>query len=222
MKILFVPPYVSLIETILSPGERNVKSALLIIPILFIVIGYFEKALGLEQVPTVTLALFHTTFNILGVLLVWPVSAKLSQFLQNRFTSIEEIESRPKFLDKNIAMAPVLSINAVTMEVSRIFTFVRTFALSVLSEESGTLKNIEKDISIINKLTKSVSDFITELEKKTLTPETASQLSTIVRIEQHMLSASDFVVDIHHSKEPHSSFTYLLHRLQGRRRTPTR
>ncbi len=77
--------------------------ALLTLPLLFWLVRNTGKLLGMEDNPAITLALFHTTFNILGVLLMWPATGWLTRFLEKRFVSLEEIEGRPKYLDKTVA-----------------------------------------------------------------------------------------------------------------------
>ena len=94
--------------------------ALLMLPLLFFLIDTLGNILGLNQVPAVTLALFHTTFNILGVLLMWPMAGWLTRYLEKRFISFEEIEGRPQYLDKNIIRSPTLAVNATVLELIRI------------------------------------------------------------------------------------------------------
>ncbi|MDX2505609.1 MAG: Na/Pi symporter [Gammaproteobacteria bacterium] len=89
--------------------------ALMTLPLLFLVVENTEKLLGLESVPAVTLAMFQTTFNILGVLLMFPLSRRLADFLEKRFVTQEEIEGRPRYLDKTVAVSPILAINALAL-----------------------------------------------------------------------------------------------------------
>ncbi len=55
------------------------------------VVQNLEKLFGLEAVTAVTLALFHTTFNVLGVLLMFPLSKRQALFLDKRFVIQEEV-----------------------------------------------------------------------------------------------------------------------------------
>ena len=59
------------------------------------------------------LVLFHTLFNLLGVLLMWPLSGPLVQFLLARFTTADEDAARPRYLDRNVAAVPVLALQAL-------------------------------------------------------------------------------------------------------------
>jgi phosphate:Na+ symporter len=59
--------------------------ALLILPFLLAGILALGAALRLEAGPAPTLALFHTVFNLLGVVLMWPLAARLARFLEQPF-----------------------------------------------------------------------------------------------------------------------------------------
>jgi phosphate:Na+ symporter len=170
--------------------------ALLILPLLFWVVDSTSKLLHLENNPAVTLALFHTTFNILGVLLIWPISNRLARFLDKRFVTQEEVESRPRFLDKTVAQSPVLAVNALVLELSRIATVTRRMTLAALSIESGPGKQILGDHSIIEKLTNAVSEFIALLTRESFTGEVSNQLTQLMRAEQHLLFTSDLALEI--------------------------
>jgi len=170
--------------------------ALLMLPVLFWLVSTTGKLLGLQEIPAVTLALFHTVFNILGVLLMWPVSNRMAQFLERRFVTQEEIEGRPQFLDKNIAVSPVLALHALTMELSRIAAVTRRMGLAALSSESGPGKQITSDHMVVVKLTHAVAEFINRLGRDVLSGEVAEQLAKLLRSEQHLLACSEQALEI--------------------------
>jgi phosphate:Na+ symporter len=170
--------------------------ALMILPLLFWVVQTTGHLLGLEDIPAVTLALFHTTFNILGVLLMLPVSSRLARFLDTRFVTQEEVESRPRYLDKTVAVSPMLAMNALALELSRIAGVARRMALEALSTEFVGVKRISVDYAVAQKLSQAVAVFITQLEKGVLSEEVAEQLATVLRAEQHLLACAEQSVAI--------------------------
>lgn len=170
--------------------------ALLILPMLFLIIKVTGELLGLEDIPAITLALFHTTFNILGVLLMWPISNRLTQFLEQRFVTQEEIEGRPRYLDKTVAVSPILAINALTLELTRIAGVIRRMAMAVMSAEFESIKHIKNDHMIVSKLSNSVAEFITRLEKGVLTGEVSELLAKLLRAEQHQLACANQVREV--------------------------
>lgn len=170
--------------------------ALALLPLLFWVVVATEKMLNLQDNPAVTLAMFHTVFNVLGVLLMWPISNSLARFLGKRFITREEIESRPRYLDRTVVMSPVLAINALVLELTRVAGIVRRMALAALSTESGSIHQLRNDHAIIIKLTDSMSEFIAMLEQGALTGEVSQQLSKLLRAEQHLLLCSDQALEV--------------------------
>ncbi len=70
--------------------------------------------------PAVVLALFHTAFNFMGVLILWPFTDKLVSFIEKRFASLEDDRGRPKYLDNNVIGTPTLALDALTLEMERI------------------------------------------------------------------------------------------------------
>ena len=158
---------------------------------MFWVVQNTGDLLGLEALPAVTLALFHTVFNVLGVALIFPFNNRLACFLEKRFVTHDEIESRPIYLDKTIAVSPALSINALALELSRITAVVRRMGLAAMSGEFTNNRRAKADNRIVHKLCSAVAAFITQLETKSLNKEVSEQLANILRAEQHLLACAD-------------------------------
>lgn len=148
--------------------------ALLILPLLFIAIKYMGAALGLEDNPAVTLALFHTVFNILGVLLMWPLTEKLAKFLLQRFKSAEEIESKPRYLDKTVVVSPSLALSAVYMELKHIADMTYELSSIALQTRDVVDQRIEQKFSAIENLSRDVNAFTVVMGRENL-PEVVSQ-----------------------------------------------
>jgi phosphate:Na+ symporter len=165
--------------------------ALMTLPLLFWTVNATGKLLGLADIPAITLALFHTVFNIFGVLLMWPVSRRLTRFLETRFVTLEEIEGRPRYLDKTVAVSPTLALNALALELSRIAAIARRMALAALSAESSPGKRIAQDYRVAEKLARAVDGFINRLGRGTLTGEVAEQLAKLLHAEQHLFACAE-------------------------------
>jgi phosphate:Na+ symporter len=165
--------------------------ALMILPLLFWAVTATGKLLGLDDIPAVTLAIFHTSFNILGVLLMWPLTNRLAAFLEKRFVTQEEIEGHPRYLDKTVAVSPALALHALALELSRVTAVARRMALAALSAESDPGKRINSDHVVVEKLSHAVAEFITQLGKATLSGEVAEQLAKLLRAEQHLLACAE-------------------------------
>ena len=80
------------------------------------------------------LALFHTIFNIIGVLAVSPFTGKLVIFLQGLFQDRRKSISRAKYLDKVVIEVPEAAVLALKKEVTHLYdnaTEVLSHALSL-------------------------------------------------------------------------------------------
>jgi phosphate:Na+ symporter len=170
--------------------------ALMVLSPLFWVVDNTSELLGLEHIPAITLALFHTIFNIFGVLLMLPLSKRLVHFLDKRFVTQEEIEGSPRYLDKTVVVSPLLAINALALELSRISTIARRMGLEALSSEFVPSFRIRRDYVIINKLSAAVAEFIAQLERGTLSKEVSEQLAKVLRSEQHLLACANQAIEI--------------------------
>jgi phosphate:Na+ symporter len=99
--------------------------ALVLLPFLLWIVRATSDMLGLEDVPAITLALFHTAFNLLGVALMLPLTTRLVRFLEARFTTQAELVSRLQFLDANVLEAPTLALEALRREIVRALSLTR-------------------------------------------------------------------------------------------------
>jgi phosphate:Na+ symporter len=168
--------------------------ALILLPVLFLIVKHAGTLLGLEDIPAVTLALFHSLFNLLGVLLIYPLNSRLADFLEKRFVTQEETEGQPRYLDKVVAVSPPLAVNALLLELSRITAIVRRMGLEALKSRKTSIRRISGDELVVKKLSSSVAEFITYLGKERLSQEVSEELAKVLRAEQHLLACADQVV----------------------------
>ncbi|MCW9005999.1 MAG: Na/Pi symporter [Gammaproteobacteria bacterium] len=154
--------------------------ALIILPVLFMVIKYAGQFLGMEDNPAVTLALFHTIFNILGVALMWPLSGKLSHFLLKRFRSTEEIESKPHYIDNTILVSPPLALNALYLELEHVAHVAQDMASMAMLRKDSTDKLIENKFVAVENLGKLINTFTVDIGQSALSEETSQQLPKVL------------------------------------------
>ncbi|XQW83412.1 Na/Pi cotransporter family protein [Thalassotalea piscium] len=164
--------------------------ALLIMPILFFIINWLSNAFALAVNPAISLAMFHTIFNILGVLLVFPLNDKLASFLDTKFLSWEEKESHPKYIDKNVAQTPALAVNALVLELRAISEKITSSYDNATQPSTFKLTDFQNQIKVIKSLSSQVSDFIVKIQGPALDSKITSNLTTLMRIEQYFLSCT--------------------------------
>ncbi|MAM69753.1 MAG: hypothetical protein CMP91_01235 [Gammaproteobacteria bacterium] len=150
-----------------------------------------QNFLGLNTSAAVSLALFHSVFNIVGVILMWPISSTLVAFLTKRFSSREEEEAQPRYLDKNVLTMPYLAIDSMALEIKRIAEMSFSYTLACLN-------NIRDQLSplIIRSLCKTVGNYAVELNRGSLTPFVSEALSNLIESMQEFLFVLDLSDDI--------------------------
>ncbi|HJW80867.1 MAG TPA: Na/Pi symporter, partial [Acidiferrobacterales bacterium] len=170
--------------------------ALLILPWLLALIELLRAALELPAAPATTLALFHTSFNLLGVLLIWPFSARLVVFLEARFRTAEEDEARPHYLDDNVLAVPALALDALTREVQRIGGIALRMARAALSAEQGPTRTFAADKQTVDRLTVALGEFSSRLYRANLSRESAERLPAILRVARYYDTAAELAAEI--------------------------
>ena len=179
---------VAAVQVIFNVGTAIVALALL--PVLFWTIDEVGHLLRIESRPEITLALFHTIFNVLGVLLVYPVNNRLADFIETRFLTWEERESNPRFLDSNVAATPVLAVNALILELGAIGERVSRTLRNAILNSSDTVSKIDQETHVAAMLSTAVSRFIVKIEQASLTEVTTRQLATLMRVDQYLLNCA--------------------------------
>lgn len=170
--------------------------ALLLLPLMFVVVNAIASLLNIESEPAVSLALFHTVFNTLGVLLMLPFSARLAAILNSRFTTKEEILGTPQYLDKNVVKTPALALNALVLETIHLAELVRGLSSDALQSSIGSSKEVKVKHDAIVKLVQAIGDFIMDLQRGEMQLEVAETLPRILRCTQYYLTAAELAIEL--------------------------
>lgn len=152
--------------------------ALLLLPWLVDAIGLLRIWLGIDEAPAAQLALFHTVFNILGIILMWPLAARLTHFLQARFRAAEEDKAQPRHLDKTILAVPALALDALQREIER----MGDIALHIVRAafEPGPLAP-NRNHEIVARLSDAIAKFIAQLNRASMSADHAARLPGLLR-----------------------------------------
>jgi phosphate:Na+ symporter len=168
--------------------------ALLILPLLLKFLSSIQQLLGKEAGPVTILAMFHTTFNILGVLLLWSVTKKMVRFLKQRFRTTEEDEARPRYLDKNVVSTPVLAMHALAKELERLGTIARRMAKGALSTEASPGPQLGKDKIVLDKLETKIGEFINLMQRSHLPAEFDDLLPNGLRVAGYYAAVAELAI----------------------------
>ncbi|WP_189361910.1 Na/Pi cotransporter family protein [Algibacter mikhailovii] len=113
---------------------------------------------------TIKLAIFHTIFNVLGVLLMLPFIKKLERFLMRFFNEKTEVldVSQPKYLNKAVLKFPGSAITSLLLESKYLYKkSIFKIVAHALNIHISDIKSKEKLNSIINR---SNEDFEIDIE----------------------------------------------------------
>jgi phosphate:Na+ symporter len=139
--------------------------------------------MGLEAAPAVTLALFHTTFNLLGVALMWPLGARLAGFLGRHFRTAEEVEARPRYLDATVIGVPALALDALGQEVHRLGEIALRGARRAWQAQPVGL--VLPEPAVVAELDAAIDAFIARLQRQGMGSDSAERLAALLRIARY-------------------------------------
>jgi phosphate:Na+ symporter len=172
--------------------------ALLLLPLLLFGLDALRTWLDIESTPAAALALFHTAFNVLGVMLIWPLTPSLARFLQARFRTAEEDEAQPRYLDPNVMQVPALALDALEREVQRLggisLRMLRRAEIPIYSARA----ELEQDSRVVQRLNQSIADYIARLGRSGMTPESATRLPELLRVARYYEMTAELVEEVTH------------------------
>jgi len=138
------------------------------------------------------LVIFHTAFNLLGVLLMWPLSGPLARFLLARFRSADEDVARAQFLDHNVAAVPALALQALRREMARVghlalqlasdATRMAPVALPWQPAGAQAASQLTRQLQALEQLQQQVGAFVSDVSRQPLSRDVADQMPELLRI----------------------------------------
>ena len=165
--------------------------ALLLLPLLLKFLATIQHLLGQESGPVTVLALFHTLFNILGVLILRPLTGLMIRQLKGLFRSSEEDEARPVYLDKNVISTPYLAMYALEKELARLGKIASRMAKGSLSSEISVSPQLAKDKVVFDQLETAIAEFVNLLQRSHLPADLDDALPSGLRIAGYYASITE-------------------------------
>lgn len=160
--------------------------AVAILPLMLWGVREAGEVLGLEDTPAVTLALFHTVFNLLGLALFWPMTDVLARFLDRRFRSQAETLGRLQYLDQNVASTPSLALDALTRELERALDIAHGNLRRALGSTLISPKDLVVGQQALGTLLPAIEAFITRLDRDRMPLAVATQIPAALRITNYL------------------------------------
>ena len=154
------------------------------------------------------LAVFHTIFNVLGVVLMLPLLTRLITFLERRIVEPTPDLSRPKYLNKAVDAFPQTIESALRKEVLHLYENVMELILhglnlhrheifetdSVVETVKGSRTPSDLDIDEsyerrVKTLYSAIVEFTTRVGEKRLAPEINEQVQALRDVSSHIVKA---------------------------------
>jgi phosphate:Na+ symporter len=118
------------------------------------IVDILSKYIGIGATDyAMKLALFHTVFNVIGVLVVSPFTNKLVIFLQSLFKETPNEIERAKYLDSVVSSVPEAALKALQKEVIHLYDDATDALIKALSLDKKDIygKNSENIPKIVEK-----------------------------------------------------------------------
>ncbi len=170
--------------------------ALIILPWLLAAIGTMLDLSGGDTGVVARLALFHTVFNVLGVILIWPLAGHLTRFLQWLFHRAgEDDEVRPLYLDKTVLAVPALALEALEREVRHMGSVALASMQAAFTAAENHHQALVRQRHAVSRLNQIIADFIVQLSRANMSAESAKRLPKILRIARYYEAATELAAE---------------------------
>ena len=170
--------------------------AFLLLPMMYTHLADIAVFLRMDTGPATLLALFHTLFNILGVVLMLPLTRRMVKMLDQWFRSHEEDEARPRYLDRTVTSTPVMAMHALGMELARIGVIARRMAEGAISSEKGPGPRLHTDKVVLDALVDAVAEFSTATQRGNLPPELDGVLPNALRVTGYYTIMAELALEV--------------------------
>ncbi|CCQ11817.1 Sodium-dependent phosphate transporter [Pseudoalteromonas luteoviolacea B = ATCC 29581] len=136
------------------------------------VISWIEIQLNLSTTPAISLAIFHSLFNVMGVVLMWPLTPRIVDWLKHRFKG-DKIEL--KYVDSSTLSLPDTAIKALANELNDQLVKLG----HVVGQTGGATTSLEKILGNIQEKQKRIAVFLDKLSEVTLNHQQARALTVL-------------------------------------------
>jgi len=156
--------------------------ALAILPLMLSLVQRLADSLHLAHNLAAVLALFHTAFNVLGVLLLLPLAGHFAAALERLFRTTEDDLARPRHLDATLATTPDLALGAVHAELTRLQAAAGAMATAALAEA----RPLAADSGAVRALAAAIVEFVAGTRAEKMPRENADAFTRDLRIARYL------------------------------------
>jgi phosphate:Na+ symporter len=153
-----------------------------------------------DVIATTTLALFHTCFNVIGVLLMLPLAKPLVNWLKQRFVTLEEDDSKTLYLSKQSLSVQTLAMHALQKELRRLSQYTLTMANDCLNYEIPT-KTFAQRLHAVKNRINQIGHYTTKLYQQNLTEQQTNVLPVMLRITRYYDAVAELAMLINNAQK---------------------
>lgn len=175
--------------------------ALLFLPLLLWLVSLLSQELELGGGVAVTLALFHTVFNIMGVVVILPFNRRLVRLLRRRFRTVDEEEGTPRYLDNTVLAVPHVAIQAALRELRRAGGQANALGLAALAEKDPDPEKMLRHKTAFETLMKALSDYMAQVDRASIPEDVAVMMPDVLRSTQQYVTAVDLAASIANGRQ---------------------
>lgn len=157
--------------------------ALALLPLMLAVVERLAGWLDVEGSPAAILALFHTVFNVLGVMLLLPLADRLATLLERLFRSEADELARPQHLDATLAATPALAAAALHEELGRLRGIVSTVAQAALT---GPAPVLQRQSTAVRTLVEAIQRFVSSVRAEGTAEDVGAELASALGAARYL------------------------------------
>lgn len=163
--------------------------ALAMLPSLMWLVDQLGRVLQVENSPAAVLAMFHTVFNTLGVVLMLPLAGRMATLLERMFQQSEEDIGRPRHLDTTLVATPALAAAALREELLRLDGIVTDIARSALSGGVAA-PGLARQVTAVRSLGDAIAAFVAQLRTESMPADVATDFAGALYAARYLREAA--------------------------------
>ncbi len=161
--------------------------AFVLLGLLLELVERLAVVLMLAEDPAARLALFHTCFNLLGVLLMLPIEPPMSRFLLSRFRERQSSKEKLQFLDRNLVTLPNAARAALAQEMERLLVQYPVAMSTLPGADPKRLAHV----AIRDRLLEQIGDFLADVGRQHLNDAQMRVFQMGWRLQGNLLNLDD-------------------------------
>jgi phosphate:Na+ symporter len=204
----------------------NLVTALVAVLLLPVLVHLVLNGFGLREDPVIALAVFHTIFNLLGVLLFLPLLRPFVWIILWLFP--EKVQQRTQFISTLAPEdVPEASLEALSKEARHLLEEAMRYQLALLQvderlvfDQPGFKGSDEERYRELKLLQSEIIQFSSRMQEGAMTPEEGERFNRMLHAVRMIMHSTKNVKDVRHNFEEfeQSEKRFLNERYQHYRR----